>query len=62
MDRVNVTYTPRPDATPETELSALSGVYAFILDCAKKRGRLPDRSGPEDARKDKDAGTQPHCT
>jgi hypothetical protein len=31
MDRVNVTYTPRPAATPETELSTLAAVYKFVL-------------------------------
>jgi len=27
-----ITYTPRPDATPEAELSALASVYRFIID------------------------------
>jgi hypothetical protein len=34
-----ITYSPRPDATPEGELSALKAAYRFILDChAKKEG------------------------
>jgi hypothetical protein len=43
-------YTPRSDATPEGELSVLAAVFKFALDChARKRGRLPDKSGPDDA-------------
>ena len=62
MDNPRVTYTLRPDATPEGELTSLASVYRFILDSAKKRGRLLDKSGPEDARKDKDARTKHYCT
>jgi hypothetical protein len=37
------TYTSRPDATPEAELSALAAVYRFILDShAKKMATEPD--------------------
>jgi hypothetical protein len=37
------TYTSRPDATPEAELSALAAVYRFILDShAKKMAAEPD--------------------
>jgi hypothetical protein len=32
MDKVRVTYEPRPDATPESETAALAAVYRFILD------------------------------
>lgn len=47
----NVIYSPRSDATPGAELTALAVVYKFVLDChAKKRGRLPDKSGPDDAK------------
>jgi hypothetical protein len=36
------TYTSRPDATPEAELSALAAVYRFILDShAKKMAAEP---------------------
>jgi hypothetical protein len=31
MDGVRLTYTPRPDAMPETELDALAAVYKFVL-------------------------------
>ncbi len=43
MDRPRVTYTPRSDATPETELNVLANVYRFILDShAKKMAAEPD--------------------
>ncbi len=43
MDSPRITYTPRSDATPETELNVLADVYRFILDChAKKIAAEPD--------------------
>jgi hypothetical protein len=54
MDSPRITYTSRPDATPEAELNVLANVYRFILDChAKKKGgpaktALDDRKGLED--------------
>jgi hypothetical protein len=45
---VRVTYTPRPDATSETELSALTVVYRFILDCRERKKAAP-ASRPDDA-------------
>ena len=61
MSSARITYTPRPDATPETELPPLSVVYKFVLDCrAKKEGaRL---GAPDDPRKDKDARTYSYST
>ena len=42
MNSPRFTYTSRPDATPEAELSALAAVYRFILDChAKKMAAEP---------------------
>jgi hypothetical protein len=35
-------YTPRPDATPETEAAALSAVYRFLL---LDRTHAPKESG-----------------
>jgi hypothetical protein len=35
-------YTPRPDATPETEAAALSAVYRFLL---LDRMRAPKKAG-----------------
>ena len=31
MDSPRITYIPRPDATPESELSVLASVYAYLL-------------------------------
>jgi hypothetical protein len=43
MSSPRITYTPRPDATPEPELNVLANVYRFILDCyAKKMAPEPD--------------------
>jgi hypothetical protein len=47
MSRARITYRAHPDATPQTETSVLGAVYAFVLS-AEQRGRLRDRSGPED--------------
>jgi hypothetical protein len=37
MSSPRITYTSRPDATPETEASVLASVYAFLLDTANKK-------------------------
>ena len=31
MDNPSLTYTPRPDTTPEAEVNALASVYRFLL-------------------------------
>jgi hypothetical protein len=62
MSKPRINYAPRPDPTPEAESSALAAVYRLIIESARKRGRLLDKSGPEDARKDQDARTQTNCT
>jgi hypothetical protein len=31
MDSPRITYIPHPDATPESELSVLASVYAYLL-------------------------------
>ena len=31
MSSLRITYTPRPDATPEGELSTLANIYAYLL-------------------------------
>jgi len=48
MGSPRVTYVSCSDATPKAEISALANVYRVILDSAKKRGRLLDKSGPDD--------------
>ncbi len=47
MPNPTVSYIPRPDATPEAELSALASAYRFILDCHAKKEAAPE-SRPED--------------
>jgi len=56
MNSPRITYAPRPDATPAGEVAALTSVYAFLLDSAKKRGRFPDKSGPDDTKESKTSG------
>jgi hypothetical protein len=43
-------------------LSQADACTEAIKTLLKTRGRLLDKSGPDDARKDQDAGTYPHCT
>ena len=51
MSSPRITYTRRSDSAQEAEQSALAACYRIILDSAKKRGRLLDKSGPDDAMK-----------
>jgi len=42
MSDPHVTYTPRPDATPEAEVDALAAVYRYLLfetDASKRAAR-----------------------
>jgi hypothetical protein len=48
-----VTYVPRRDATPETEISALASVYAFILQSQREKQKGGAATAP-DARKETD--------
>jgi hypothetical protein len=41
-----VTYSPRPDATPEGELTALAAVYRFLLD-RRERSDVAAADGTE---------------
>ena len=46
-------YTPRPDATPETEAAALSAVYRFVLfDRMQAPNETGVRSPQHDPRKE----------
>ena len=39
MDGVRLTYIPRPNATPEAELTALATIFKFVLfDSQARRG------------------------
>ena len=48
-----ISYAPRPDATPEAEVSALAAVYRIVLS-AKQKDRLLDKGGPDDGTKIKE--------
>jgi hypothetical protein len=52
-----IIYTPRPDATPEAELSTLINVYRFVLDCSAKQEAAPD-SRPDDAERSQSDGAR----
>jgi len=48
MSSARIVYSQCPDtATPEAEISALSAVYSFILDCRAKKEAAPE-SRPDD--------------
>jgi len=47
-----IVYAPRPDATPEAELSALVSAYRFVLDTAMKEGSRP--GAPDDGTESKE--------
>lgn len=49
-NRAQVTYAPRPDATPESEITALADIYAFVLRCAEEKRRAAVGAA-QDARK-----------
>lgn len=50
MDKT-IAYTPRPDATPESELDALAAVYAFVLEC-HERQKVADPTGDRNEAKE----------
>ena len=51
MGDVQLTYTPRPDATPEAELSALAAVYKLVLESKKAAEPAPEPDGRDDYEK-----------
>jgi hypothetical protein len=44
-----VTYAPRPDTTPEAEVSALANVLRYVLDCHANKEAAPE-SRPDAAK------------
>ncbi len=58
MDSPRITYTSRPDATPEAELNVLANVYRFILDCHARKKRAAGMTSTEsdDAKSEKEEG------
>jgi hypothetical protein len=58
MSSISIIYTPRPDATPETEAAALATVYKLVLNAANEHKRVTGpNGGSDDVKKDKDAYT-----
>ncbi len=56
MSETRIVYSPRSGTTSEAEISALSNVYRFILDChATKKATRP--GGPDDGEESKNAST-----
>ena len=49
MGSARIFYTPHPDATPESEASALASVYRFLLDHHVKH-EAARSGGPDDAK------------
>jgi hypothetical protein len=47
-----ITYTPRPDATPENERDALAVAYAFVLQRYEER-KAAQQGGRDGAKGDK---------
>jgi hypothetical protein len=37
MNSTHITYTSRPDTTPEAELAVLANTYRFVLDCHSRK-------------------------
>ena len=48
MNSPHVVYKPRPDATPETEISALRAVYKLVLERKKAAEPAPEPDGRDD--------------
>ncbi len=42
LSNPRITYAPRSEATPESELSTLASIYRFILDCHAKKEAAPE--------------------
>jgi hypothetical protein len=44
---LRITYTPRPNATLEGEIAALTNIYSFVIRCAKERNKGGCGATPE---------------
>ena len=59
MSSARIVYSQRPDAASAAELNALAAVYRTVLN-AEQRGRIPDKSGPEDGTEVKEDSANEH--
>ena len=50
MTSAGVTYSPREDAPPESELDTLAAVYAFILQCHANKKAAGTNGGEDDGK------------
>ena len=48
-DAPSITYTPRPDVTPEAELDALASIYSLCLRKYRECKKATGLGGPDDA-------------
>jgi hypothetical protein len=48
INKVSISYTPRPDATPQAELFALMQIYKFVLETKKAVEPAPEPDGRND--------------
>jgi len=62
MTNPRITYTPRPDATLEAELSTLANVYRFVLDSANKNAAGVRSTNGNDAERDLNDSASNHST
>ena len=61
MSEARFIYTPRPDATSESETAALAAIYRFLLDRHVKQEAA--RPGPHDAKEiEDDCAANPQYT
>ncbi len=53
MSSPRITYSPRPDTTPDSEITVLANVYRLVLDCchAKKNAIGVTSTDGDDAKK-----------
>jgi hypothetical protein len=48
ISSTSIIYTPRPDATPETEAAALAAVYKLVIDALQGQKRVTGPGGGSD--------------
>jgi hypothetical protein len=63
MSNARIVYLQRPDAgAPEAEISALSNVFRFVLDCRVKKEAALRQSRPDDVKGSKRDSRQSQYT
>ncbi len=49
MNSTRISYTTRPDTTPEAESATLSNIYSYVLSCANKNAAGVTSTNGDDA-------------